>query len=338
MPTWFAFNDTTIVLTPTTADLTCHINATDAGGKSVNTSFGIEFIHNDFPGIPNPAGSASAETYVEYSQTIDLTNVFNNTETDQTMTYTTSDNFPPFLTHELNIANELVMSGTPGLNHVGETIITLTASDGYVSCEITEYRYANSSDSFNLTVFHVNRAPTVNPNITLDNIDTYVDNNDVEFSITGLFSDFEDDDASLNITFEDQDGMSMPSWFNFSNPNVTITPTQTDIITCYIIATDSDGGSRNTSFIIKYATNNPPTIANPSGSMSIYDNVSFTHTIDMETVFNDLDTNQTLMYATSNVPSFLTEELTDDNEVIFTGTPGDTDIKVHDIDIVVSDG
>lgn len=80
--------------------------------------------------MANPSGSSDAETYIAYSHTIDLTSVFNNTEMDQNMTYSTSTNFPAFITHDLNSSNVLTLSGTPELGDVGSIVIELQASDG----------------------------------------------------------------------------------------------------------------------------------------------------------------------------------------------------------------
>lgn len=130
----------------------------------------------------------------------------------------------------------------------------------------------------------------------------------------------------------------MPAWFELAPPDLVITPNETDTITCILIATDSDGASVNTSFTIKYATNNAPTVASPSGSMDIYDNVTFTHSIDMTAVFSDLDTNQTLVYSTTNVPTFLTKVLDSAGVVSFTGTPHENDVRTYYIELIVSDG
>lgn len=194
---WFDFADPDLTITPSAADLTCFITATDPHGLNMTTSFDITFVQNTAPSIINPAGVSTIETYVAFSHAIDLEAIFSDINVNQTLSYTVDTNFSAFITHNIDINNELTISGTPEITDVGTTSVQINATDGYDT----------TTDVYNITVFHTNRPPTVNTSYILDDIDTYVDGNDVELNITGLFNDFEDSDANLTLSAEDQDGM-----------------------------------------------------------------------------------------------------------------------------------
>lgn len=57
-------------------------------------------------------------------------------------------------------------------------------------------------------------------------------------------------------------------------------------------------------------TNTPPTVNSAIGSVTKYDNETFTYTKDLSTVFKETDPNQILTYTVSTVPSFLTASIT----------------------------
>lgn len=129
MPSWLDFSDPDVTITPTVANTTCTITATDSGLLTVNTSFSILFIANSLPTVVSASGSVSIEATVAYSHTIDLTTVFSDTDTNQTLSYTFSG-VPGYLSSNLNSSNVLSLSGTPSGTDVGLSTIVLNATDG----------------------------------------------------------------------------------------------------------------------------------------------------------------------------------------------------------------
>ena len=130
-------------------------------------------------------------------------------------------------------------------------------------------------------------------------------------------------------------GNNVPSWIDFDSPDLEITPTQQSI-NVTITANDSAGDTISYTFLIDFEVNNVPQVVSPSGNYSVIDNTTFSYSIDLNDVFNDTD-NDSLTYAVSGQPTFLTTNLT--NGIFsMSGTPNDTHAGSINITFTANDG
>ena len=89
-----------------------------------------------------------------------------------------------------------------------------------------------------------------------------------------------------------------------------------------ITATDSAGATVDYTFNIDFTVSSPIDVLNPSGSLSVIDNDTFSYSLDLNNVFNDTN-NLSLIFAVNGEPSYLTTDLT--NGIFsMSGTPSDT--------------
>lgn len=182
-----------MTIDPTAAVLTCVIVATDSASETVNTSFSITFVANSLPTIVTASGSVTIEITVPYNRIIDIPSMFNDTDANQTLTYSVT-NVPGYLTSVVNTNHSLSLSGTAEATDVGSVGIEITADDGY----------NNVTDTFTITVVEYNNPPTINTLYVLDDISDYVGPVPIEIDIADLFIDIEA--LPFTYEFEDENG------------------------------------------------------------------------------------------------------------------------------------
>ena len=127
VPSWIDLNSPDLEITPTQQSINVTITVNDSAGDTISYTCLIDFDVNNVPQVVSPSGSYSVIDNTTFSYSIDLNDVFNDTDNDS-LTYAVSGQ-PTFLTTNL-INGIFSMSGTPNDTHAGSISITFTASDG----------------------------------------------------------------------------------------------------------------------------------------------------------------------------------------------------------------
>lgn len=108
--------------------------------------------------------------------------------------------------------------------------------------------------------------------------------------------------------------------------NLILDPTPVDT-NLTIIAKDTDDQAVNATFHVLYVANSPPTVTSATTGGEAQDNVTFSYSVDLTTVFTDTDLNQTLTYAVSNnVPSYMMSTFHSNFTFEMSGTPSVSNI------------
>ena len=142
---------------------------------------------------------------------------------------------------------------------------------------------------FMLTVNPVNDAPTVSA--TLEDQEAVEDDS---FSYTipaNLFTDIDED----NITIATGD---LPAWLAFDGSNFSGMPANGDVgsSTVEVTGNDGNGGSATASFTLTVTNvNDAPTVVDPVDDLTV-DEDAVPVTIDLSTVFGDVDANDQLSF------------------------------------------
>ena len=127
VPSWIVFDSPDLEITPTQQSINVTITANDSVEDTISYTFLIDFEVNNVPQVVSPSGNYSVIDNTTFSYSIDLNDVFNDTDNDS-LTFIVSGG-PSFLT--TNLTNGIFsMSGTPNDTHAGSIYITFTASDG----------------------------------------------------------------------------------------------------------------------------------------------------------------------------------------------------------------
>ncbi len=138
LPPWLTFNATTGLFTgtPATTDvgnLNLRVTATDKGGLSVTTDFGLTIVGitttNQSPIVANPIAAQSATAGTAFSLTVP-TNTFTDPDAGDVLSYTASlangNALPAWLTFN---ATTGLFSGTPTATDVGSLSLSVKATD-----------------------------------------------------------------------------------------------------------------------------------------------------------------------------------------------------------------
>ncbi len=312
---WLNINGLTGVLsgTPINSDIgTFWVNITvnDGNGGTNSTNFTLKVDNtNDPPTITTTDEKMTVED-VLYSVDYEATDI---DPTGDTLTWTLTSN-----ASWLDIDETTgVLSGTPNNTHMGSYWVNVTVSDG---------NGGTNSTNFTITVQNVNDDPIITTTQVLDSA-----TQDLEYYFNFSASDIDPtgDILTWNLTTD-------AGWLeiNGSTGNLTGTPANADVGSCWVNVTVSDGngGTNSTNFTITVQNvNDDPTIILPTIPSAMEDDL---YTLDFDAV--DIDpTGDTLSWSLATDADWLG----DINVLgVISGTPINAHVGSYWVNVTVSDG
>ena len=116
------------------------------------------------------------------------------------------------------------------------------------------------------------------------------------YSVAGFFEDAHSRPLTYSTPTQ-SDGSPLPSWvlWNSASKVLTFNTNAVQSAVIKIAVTVPTGKSREQTFTASI-TNNAPTVISAMGSDSEYDNITYSYTKDLSTVFSDSNPLQTLTY------------------------------------------
>ena len=154
------------------------------------------------------------------------------------------------------------------------------------------------------------------------------------YNVSGTFSDHEGEDITLSSDTSNSDCVEFSNDIFTINPSNWSTNCKNSNIT--LVATDESASSSNVSFIID-VTNQPPQILSSPSALTVYDNISFSHSVNYSDHFQENDITHSLQYSVSGVPSFMNYSLVGDL-ITFQGNSSIADINQnYTIQLVAND-
>ncbi len=222
-------------------------------------------------------------------------------------------------------------SGTPHWHQAGTITVELIATDNHG---------ASTSDFFDITVVNTNNPPTVaNP------ISDQVINEDAAFSFQFDANTFADADGNPLMYSADLAVVGgLPPWLSFDPATRTFsgTPANGDVgnWTIEVTADDGFGGTVTDTFVLTVAnTNDAPTILNPIGDQTIFEDQAFNFQFVANT-FADVDLGTVFTYSAQlagggALPAWLNFDAATRT---FSGTPANGDVGTIAIDVIANDG
>ena len=306
-PAWLNWDGTTLSGTPTNDNIgntTVTIRASD-GNSHVDQSFIITVnAVNDAPIFTsNPPSIVDEDTLYTY-------------------TPTASDEEGDSLTFSLHSSNAkgpawlnwdgTTLSGTPTNDNIGNTTVTIRASDGAIHVD----------QSFTITVNNVNDAPVFT---TIPNATIYTDEDSL-YTYTPTAIDEDGDSVTFSLHSSNETG---PAWLNWDGTTLSGTPTNDNVGNTNVTIRASDGAIHvDQSFTITVNNVNDPPVFTNTPSNSVIDNTTYSYT----PTAIDVDLNYSLSFSIVTKPNFLTW-----NGTTLSGVPSNN-TGVHNIIIRVTDG
>ena len=127
------------------------------------------------------------------------------------------------------------------------------------------------------------------------------------YSVSGFFSYPEE--ITLILTSTQKDDSDLPSYIVFNGTDYIITPNTIAIVDVLFIWQDDQPNTVTQTFTVTIY-NNIPTILSQVQNDTVYENVTFSKTVNLSTIFNDADSAvQTISYYISSVPSLLSSSI-----------------------------
>lgn len=260
---------------------------------------------NHVPEVVEPG--AAQDTPEDATFSFDASEHFSDSDAGDTLTYTFAG--PTWL----SIDENGVLSGTPTNDNIGETSVTVTATDS---------SGASVDVSFTVTVDNVNDAPETT------NIDDQSAAEDASFSYdaSAHFSDVDAGDA-LSYTLEGPDWLSVDAEGYLSG-----TPENGDVgdTSVTVTATDASGDVVSTTFTLTVDNENDAPTVTAIVDQSASEDVAFTY--DASAHFSDVDAGDALSY-TLEGPGWLSI----DEDGTLTGTPPDGSDGVSAVTVTATD-
>jgi len=117
----------------------------------------------------------------------------------------------------------------------------------------------------------------------------------IQYNIAFLFKNPDSHSSILTLDVTLDDDSSLPSWISFSDTTyiITIQTNSIQAATVKVTATNEDFESLSQTFEVAI-TNNAPTVTSSMGSENLYENVTFTKTVNLTTTFSETDPNQVI--------------------------------------------
>ena len=222
------------------------------------------------------------------------------------------------------INTEGVLSWTPNSSHLGDHMVTVTATDDGTPNE-------NDTETFTITV-----APEGTPMVD-QGISNQTATEDAAFSFTILANAFADPDgdvSALVYTSRLEDGSDLPGWLKLTDGTFTGTPLNADAgvsITIKVTATDTDGNSVPTTFTLSVAAVNDKPVIATVNDQEIAEGELLTLTVEA----TDEEGN-TLTYAL-DASSIGKGMAITAGTGSFSWTPATGDVGIHTVVVTVSD-
>ncbi|WP_438444084.1 Ig-like domain-containing protein [Gorillibacterium sp. sgz5001074] len=224
----------TLTITPVNAGTTTvTVTADDGNGGTQSDAFSVTISAvNQAPVVANAITDRTA-TAADAPFTVDLSNVFTDADGDA-LTLSALSSTPGVATVSVTGATLTI---TPV--NAGTTTVTVTANDG---------NGGTQSDAFTVTISAVtppNQAPTVSS--TISNQNYTLGDSTSPISLTGIFSDADNDMLSINANSTDNGIATVMIMGN----DLLITPVTAGMTTITVIADDGKGGTVNTNFTVQ---------------------------------------------------------------------------------------
>ena len=156
-------------------------------------------------------------------------------------------------------------------------------------------------------------------------------NTNIVYNIANLFTNYDSTPVTMQTPMQ-SNGSVLPSWIAFDGTKLTISTTTIANIKIIITAVGYHSLTTSQTFNVTI-TNTSPGIIGSFGSATIYENKTYSVTKDWSTVFNEVDTNQVLIYTVTGVPAFLTLTKSG-SQYTFSGIPAFSDIGSYSISML----
>ncbi|MCP5209392.1 MAG: putative Ig domain-containing protein [Hahellaceae bacterium] len=331
---WLTFDGSTFTGTPLNEHVGVYsitLSAFD-GYETVSTSFQLTVENtNDAPVVAAPIADKSATQDTAFSFTVSAA-AFTDVDVGDVLTLsaTLADDtaLPAWLT--FNSATR-TFSGTPGNADVGTLNVKVTATD---------IEGATVSDTFALEVLNTNDTPEVGAGVG-----DVLANEDALFAYvipTDAFTDVDGGDV-LTYTATLADLSALPAWLSFNGTTGEFTGTPLNehvgILDILVTATDTTGASATDNFTLEVMnTNDAPVVDAGLANLSTLQSSPFAFTIPAD-AFDDVDAGDVLSYTAAlagggALPTWLTLNSTTG---AFSGTPGNSDVGVLNINVTARD-
>ncbi|MFZ3086872.1 MAG: putative Ig domain-containing protein [Methylotenera sp.] len=286
---------------------------------------------NDVPYTTNPLADMAAVEDQMFSVSL-AANTFGDVDIGDSLSYaaTLADGsaLPDWLVFD---AATMTFSGTPVNSDVGQTEVTITATDTAGS---------SVSDTFGLRVANTNDAPIVTQPLS-----DVMAVEDTPFVYALPADAFADIDAGDTLTYAAtlDDGSALPTWliFDAENGRFSGTPANDDVgnLSVAVTATDQAGASVTSAFNMSIANvNDAPQASKSVADQVATEDVSYSYIIPADT-FADVDVGDILTYTAtlangSATPSWLTFNSATGT---FSGIPTNADVGALLVTVAATD-
>ena len=213
LPSWIVFDTATKIFTITTAAVqtaTVQLICKNNLGNNRTQEFTVSITNNQ-PSIASSMGTVTHEENRTYTETFNLTQVFQETDPNQVLTYSVSSS-PAFVTASISAANVLTVTGTPSYSDIGGTHrVQILASDSF------------SSRLDILTIVVIENYPPAQPTGLQTSITGYEDAQNSTVLLS--FTDTESNGISYSVVNSNGSPLNT-SWITFDHAtrNLTYTP------------------------------------------------------------------------------------------------------------------
>jgi hypothetical protein len=170
-------------------------------------------------------------------------------------------------------------------------------------------------------------SPVIN-DTTVDQTAT-INDPDILYDVNTAFKEYSI--SALTFTATLQNGSALPAWISFNDIKNVFSISTATISEAMVIITAENHNSLTKSQTFKaQITHSSPVINNDPADISKWENITFSHDIDLSDVFTDQDPSQTLTFSVPYKPTWLTESWTGDIVTLSANAPY-SDIGDHNV-------